>query len=81
MHLCREEKDPGIKNRLMLNIGVRFDGISIIKATRSWLGHVLEQQVVQLFCKDQPGGIAEPTQIRKVVTDHGIGGAASRHWC
>ena len=40
------------------------------------LGHVLEQQVVQPFCKDQPGGIAEPAQIRKAVTDHGIGGVA-----
>ena len=39
LQLYREEKDPNIKDRLMLNIKVRFEDVSITKAARS-LGKV-----------------------------------------
>ena len=39
LQLYREEKDPNVKDRLMLNIKVRFEDVSITKAARS-LGKV-----------------------------------------
>ena len=39
MQLYREEKDPNVKDGLMLNIKVRFEDVSITKAARS-LGKV-----------------------------------------
>ena len=35
LQLYREEKDPNVKDRLMLNIKVRFEDVSITKAARS----------------------------------------------
>ena len=39
LQLYREERDPNVKDRLMLNVKVRFEDVSITKAARS-LGKV-----------------------------------------
>ena len=71
LQLYREEKDPNVKDRLMLNIKVRFEDVSITKAARSLgKGHFLGQQVVQPLRKGGRGGTAEPAQIRKAAEDH-----------
>ena len=45
LQLYREEKDPNVKDRLMLNIKVRFEDVSITKAARS-LGKVTSWGIV-----------------------------------
>ena len=75
LQLYREEKDPNVKDRLMLNIKVRFEDVSITKAARS-LGKATSwgSKWFSRFAKAGVEGLRNlpRSETRSVIRNHAV---------